>query len=162
MKLVARHGFSDANDRDLYGTPAFGHPDARLTTLGREQAAELGVLLIVRHKIDIERTPVAVSELRRSQETAIGAGFRNLHIRPELNEVKGGLTDIEVREALDTRQPPEACIEAARRLISNPPPERVWVTHAFLIATLCQELGTYTEPSIKFTPRFCELRELPL
>jgi broad specificity phosphatase PhoE len=159
-KLVARHGLSNANNSELYGTPAFGSPEASLMPKGREQAVELGRILAVRYGIDVATEPVAVTMMRRTQETALVAGFRKLRIYPELNEEKGGLTDSEVREALATRRPPQATVDAARVIIENPPSEEVWITHAFLIATICQELGIYTDQ--RFTPKFCEIREIPL
>ncbi len=158
--LVARHGFSVANDRDQYGTPAFGNPEASLMPQGKEQATDLGGRLASEYGFDVINEPVAVSMMRRTQETAIVAGFRWLHIYPELDEEKGGMTDEGTREALTTRRPPAATREAAQYLIATPPKERVWVTHALLIATLCQELGVYQDE--RFTPKFCEIRELPL
>ena len=159
-RLVARHGLSEANNRENYGTPAFGNPEASLMPQGRDQATELSGILAVRYSIEIPKVSVAVSMMRRSQETAIVAGFRKLHLYPQLNEEKGGMTDEETREALATRCPPEATIRAARYLIENPPEEKVWVTHALLIATICQELGVYTDE--RFVPKFCEIRELPI
>lgn len=158
--LVARHGFSAANDRDQYGTPAFGNPESSLMPQGRDQAATLGELLVVEYGIELATEPVAVSMMRRTQETAIVAGFRKLSIYPELNEEKGGLSDKEIREVLATKRPPEATIKAARYLIENPPPEKIWVAHALLIATICQELEVYGDA--RFTPKFCEVRELPI
>jgi broad specificity phosphatase PhoE len=112
-KLVVRHGLSEANNRENYGTPAFGNPDAPLMPLGREQAAAKGELLIAEYGMQIPEQSVAVSMMRRSQETAIVAGFRKLCLYPELNEEKGGLDDTDVRNALLTRRPPEATIKAS-------------------------------------------------
>jgi broad specificity phosphatase PhoE len=159
-KLVARHGFSDANDRELYGTPAFGNPESPLAPRGREQAAELGGVLALQFGIEVAKEPAAVSRMRRSQETATVAGFQTLTVYPELDEEKGGLSDSEIIEVLRTKSPPEATREAAIYLIEHPPVETVWVTHALLIATMCRELGIYG--SARFTPKFCEVRELPL
>jgi len=158
--FVARHGFSAANDRNQYGTPAFGNPDASLMPQGRDQATELGERLASEYGFDVVAEPVGVSMMRRTQETAITAGFRILHLYPELDEEKGGMSDAETRLALSEQRPPEATIKAAQFLIENPPKERIWVTHALLIATICQQLGIYQEE--RFTPRFCEIRELPL
>lgn len=157
--LAIRHGLSEANNRENYGTPAFGNPDAPLMPLGREQAAEMGRLLVRGHGLHLVAEPVAVSMMRRAQETAVIAGFRKLHLYSELNEVKGDLTDIELRTAIDARRPPEATRAAAQNLIEHPPEERIWVAHALLIATLCQELGVYQDE--RFIPKFCEIRELP-
>lgn len=160
MKLVARHSLSEANNNLNYGTPAFGNPEAPLMPEGRLQAVEMGGILAVRYGIDVISEPVAVSMMRRSQESAIVAGFRKLHLYPELNEEKGGLSDLEIREAIATRRPPEATIRIARYLIENPPEEDVWIAHAFVIGTICQELGIYTDS--RFTPKFGEIRELPI
>lgn len=158
--IVIRHGLSEANNRKNYGTPAFGNPEAPLMSEGREQASELSELLVRDFGIELADEPVAVSMMRRAQETAIVAGFRKLHLYPELNEEKGEMTDAETRIALETRRPPEATLTVARLLIEQPPTERIWVTHALLIATICQELGVYQDE--RFTPKFCEVRELPL
>jgi phosphohistidine phosphatase SixA len=159
-KLVVRHGLSEANNRENYGTPAFGNPEAPLMPEGRQQAHEMGGRLAREFGIDFANQSVAVSMMRRTQETAITAGFRKLHLYPELNEEKGNMTDAETKIALEIRRPPEATLVAARLIIENPPVEEVWVAHALLIATICQELGVYQDE--RFTPRFCEIRELPL
>jgi phosphohistidine phosphatase SixA len=158
--LVVRHGLSEANNRENYGTPAFGNPDAGLMPKGEDQARNLGDLLVRDFGVDLTTEPVAVSELRRTQETAQYAGFQNLVIYKALNEEKGGLTDKEVLDYLVNRRSPDATIRAVRALIDNPPVERIWFTHAFVIATLCNELGVYG--NARFTPRFCEVRELPI
>ncbi|HTE58138.1 MAG TPA: histidine phosphatase family protein [Verrucomicrobiae bacterium] len=72
--LVARHGLSEANNRDNYGTPAFGNPEAPLMPQGREQATELGEKLTSEYGFDLASEPVAVSMMRRTQDTAITAG----------------------------------------------------------------------------------------
>lgn len=159
-KLVGRHCISEANNRANYGTPAFGNPNAPLMPLGREQAARMGGLIVAQYGFDPSATPVAASELRRSQETAEIAGFIDLHIYPALNEEKGELGDLEVRQAITSRKSPEATVSAARYLIEHPPKEEIWITHAYLVATICQELGVYT--NARFIPKFGELRELPL
>ncbi len=159
MKLLVRHGLSEANNYENYGTPAFGNPESSLMPKGREQATKLGGLLVTRYTIDVATEPVAVSMMRRAQETAIVAGFRYLHICPELDEEKGGVPDEQVKEMLLNRQSPEATRTAARNLIENPPEEKVWVLHAWLIATICDELDINFE---RFTPKFCEVRELPI
>lgn len=158
--LIIRHGLSEANNRENYGTPAFGNPEAPLMPAGREQASALGELLVRDFSIELAEEPVAVSMMRRTQETAIVAGFRKLHLYPELNEEKGNMTDAETKTALQIRRPPEATITAAKLLIKHPPVEKIWVTHALLIATICQELGIYQAE--RFTPKFCEVRKLPL
>lgn len=159
-KLVVRHAFSTANDRDQYGTPAFGNPESPLMPQGIEQAIELGKKLTTLYGLDLNIEPVAVSMMRRTQETAIVAGFRWLHIYPELNEEKGGLSDNDVRLALQEKHSPDATRKAALHIIAHPPEESVLILHAFVIATMCQELDVYQDA--RFTPRFCEIRELPI
>jgi broad specificity phosphatase PhoE len=158
--LIIRHGLSEANNRENYGTPAFGNPEAPLMPSGRGQASALGELLVTDFGIELATQPVAVSMMRRTQETAIVAGFRKLHLYPELNEEKGNMSDAETKTALQTRRPSDATLAAARLLIEHPPLEKIWITHALLIATICQELGVYQAE--RFTPKFCEVRELPL
>lgn len=159
-KLVIRHCLSEANNYENYGTPAFGNPEAPLTPRGREQATDLGRLLVVKYGIELNTEPVAVSMLRRTQETAIVAGFRHLSLYPELNEEKGGLTDEEVRAALLARYSPPATVDAVRKIIEDPPKEDVIIMHAYLIAAMGDVLGLYTDE--RFTPRFGEVREFPI
>ncbi len=159
-KLFIRHSLSEANNRENYGTPAFGSARVGLMPEGWEQSAKMGRVLEDNYGIDVTTEPVAVSTLLRTQETAIGAGFENLIVYSCLDEEKGTMNDIETRWALDHRLSPEATIKAARYIIANTPEERVIITHAYIIATICQQLGLYTDA--KFTPKFCEIRELPL
>lgn len=156
--LIIRHGLSEANNHENFGTPAFGNPDADLMPDGRLQAERLGRLLAADYGINQLLEPVAVSSMRRTRETAIAAGFRRLRIFPELNEEKGGLSDAEIALCLVERRPPQATTEAARLALENPPSERIWFSHGLLIATICQELGVYQDA--RFTPKFCEIREL--
>lgn len=156
-KLVARHGLSYAN---MYGTPAYGSPDASLSSQGIEQAEDLGLLFQSEFGINVAEEAVAVSAMKRSQETATNAGFVDLTIYSELDEVKGSLTGEEIRAAIGNKMPPEATRLAARRIIENPPEQRVWVSHGLLISAICFELGIYEEN--RFIPKFCEVRELPL
>lgn len=161
MRILAiRHQISEANNRENYGTPAFGNPDAPLMPQGREAAPEIGERLEREYGFVIADQVVATSMMRRTQETAIAAGFRWLHVYPELNEEKGGLPDNEIREALTARTPPEATVQAAHALIENPPQEPIWFAHGLLIATLCQELEVHQDQ--RFVPRFGEIRELPI
>jgi phosphohistidine phosphatase SixA len=159
-KLVIRHEFSDANNRELYGSPAFDNPNAALDPRGVENAVKIGDTLLFQYDINTATEPVAVSSMLRTQETAIYAGFKNLVIYPELNEEKGGLSDEEISEALHARRSPEATIQAVRRIIETPPAERVIIMHAYLIATLGNELGLYSD--VRFTPKFGEIREFPI
>ena len=46
-KLAVRHGFSNATDRDNYGTPVFGNPKASLHEKGETQARHKKLYIIV-------------------------------------------------------------------------------------------------------------------
>jgi broad specificity phosphatase PhoE len=155
--LVARHAFSEANNKQSL---AFGQVEARLTPEGRAQAKNLGQCFTRICGIDLTAIPVAVSELLRSEETAIEAGFRVRITNPLLNEVASGLREEEYKHAKETRTLPEAAREAAVRLLESPPAESVWIAHGLLIAGLCDVLQVAQDRS--FIPKFCEIRELPL
>jgi hypothetical protein len=94
--LIARHSISDAN---IEGHLAFGKREARLTQEGRGWAKGLGWCFMSFYDINPAETPAAVSELFRSPETAIEAGFRKLAIYSILNEVASGLSAEEYRAA---------------------------------------------------------------
>jgi hypothetical protein len=155
--LVARHAFSEANNRE---TLAFGRSEARLALEGRAQAKDLGRCLAELYGVDLAETPVAASELFRAPETAIEAGFRKIVINPLLNEVASGLTDAEYKEAKEARELPQSAREAAMRVLDSPPPEGIWIAHGLLIAGLCDVLQVAQDQ--RFIPKFCEIRELPI
>ncbi len=159
-KLIIRHGLSQANNHENFGTPAFGNPQAPLMEQGQQQARDMGQILSDWHGIVLDESVVAVSTLRRTYETAKCAGFERMRFYSELDEVDHGLDYPELRIALETAAPPPAAVTAARKLLEDPPKEDIWIAHALLIATVCRELGVYQEE--KFIPRFCEIRELPI
>lgn len=156
--LVVRHALSEANNRENVGTPAFGAPDAPLMELGHAQARALGRTLAEQHGICPASTTVAVSTMRRAQETARSAGFTSLSIHPVLNEVDQPRTAL--RHIIDQREPTAAVLALAEAVLAEPPPESIWITHGMLIAALCRVLGL--PDTDRFVPRFCEIRELPL
>lgn len=159
-KLLVRHALSNANNRELYGTPAFGNPNSGLMPEGINQAINLGAFIVSEYGINISEENVATSRFRRTQQTATIAGFRHIYFYSSLNEVKGNLSDIEVREAINLKNPPKETKLAARNLINNPSIEDIWFTHGLLIAALCQELGLNNYD--RFIPKFCEIREIEL
>ena len=162
-KLVIRHGLSEANNRENFGTPAFGHRDARLMKQGILDAVHLNQILSVDYTIEPSTTTAAVSELRRTWETANFAGFHSLRPYESLNEVSGGLTYDEIKNIRATKKLPAFVLRTAEETLNNPPEEEVWFTHGLLIAGMCKVLGVYQEPVIQRPwPRFCEIRELPL
>ncbi|MDB5163920.1 MAG: hypothetical protein JWS12_538 [Candidatus Saccharibacteria bacterium] len=158
--LVIRHGLSEANNRNNVGMLAFASKDAPLMEQGRQQARELTAILRIEHDIDTAKTPVATSELLRTQQTAEEAGFTNISIYPVLNEVAHGIALPGLREMLDQKKLPDVALQAAHAILENPPAEDIWVTHGLVIASLCQVLDVARED--RFIPRFCERRELPI
>ena len=162
-KLLIRHGLSEANNRENYGTPAFGNPKAGLMNEGIVHATNAGnTLRLPPYSIDPSNTIVAVSQLRRTWETANFAGFHTLRPYESLNEVSRGLTVDDKARIKATRILPVVAIRAAEEVLNNPPEEDIWFTHGLLIASMCKVLDIYQNPDDNFIPAFCEIRELPI
>ena len=155
--LAIRHGISMANDRNSL---AFANGEAPLIDLGREQAKRLGSLLSGVHNVDLAETPVAVSELRRSQETAYEAGFETLIVHSSLNEVIHEMGRADFRKMIAAGRLPQIAIEGAQAILEDPPGEAIWITHGLVIAGLCQVLDVTHHR--KLIPAFCEMRTLPI
>ena len=132
--LVARHGLSEANNAESL---AFGKPEASLMETGIEQGRALGDTLRGSFSIDTNTAPVAVSELRRSQETAEAARFRNVTIDPLLNEVITSLPKPTLKEMIANKALPAEAIDVAEAILEDPPSEQIWITHGLVIAGLC-------------------------
>lgn len=156
-KLVVRHGTTDAN---RLTRAAFGKKGAELNAVGLQQArtlskqfSEIGV--------DVKCETVAVSELQRTYQTALEAGFqsKNIRVYSVLNEVNTSNPANTQLLIAKGELPPEA-IAAAKAILANPPKELVWVTHGLVIAALEHLLGQ-TKPD-SFIPNFCEIREIIL
>ena|SRR5688572_4263086 len=148
---LIRHAQTDAT---RLTRAAYGKQGAPINTSGREQAQAMRKKLI-ELGIDIEDEPAAVSALIRTQQTAQVAGFKKLAVYNILNEVK--TDDPHKTQALikSSKLPPEAGV-AAKKILNQPPEEKIWVTHGQVIAALLQELNL-TDPA-KFMPDFCEVR----
>ncbi|MDO8335895.1 MAG: phosphoglycerate mutase family protein [Candidatus Saccharibacteria bacterium] len=159
--LVVRHSLSEANNRNNYGTPAFGHADAPLMPEGRQIAQNMGLELQSIYSITPTRTPAAVSKMLRSQETASEAGFIDITKYEILNEVDTKLPYPELKEAIANQQHTPIALKAAKFILDNPPKEQVWVTHGLVIASLCEVLGISNQFE-HFVPKFCEIRDLPI
>lgn len=155
--LVVRHALSEANNQESL---AFGTKTAHLMPAGVDRAKELGDELRNTFGIDTKTEPVAVSELLRTQQTAKVAGFRVRMIYSALNEVETGLEYPELREYLMAKRLPPKALEAAQRVLENPPLETIWVAHGLVIAGLTELLGV--ADGQRFIPKFCEIRELPI
>jgi hypothetical protein len=160
-RLVGRHSLSEANNRDNYGTPAFGHADAPLMSEGCSIAKKMGVEFQAVYGIIPATTPAAVSKMLRAQETASEAGFIDLSEYAILNEVDTRLPHPELKDAIANRRHTIVALKAAELILENPPEEHVWITHGLVIAGLCEVLGVANQFE-HFVPKFCEIRELPI
>ena len=151
MRLVIRHGKSEGTrlNRDL-----FGKQGASLSEVGTKQAKELHFELV---KIGVDfNLPVAVSELLRTHQTAELAGFSNMGVCPDLNEINTPNPPETIKNLTKGIIAPEA-LAAAKKLIASPPTESIWFTHGMLIAALCHELGVVINTLV---PDFCEVCEI--
>jgi len=155
--LAIRHGLSKANDKRL---AAFGRRDAILLPLGIEQAKDTGTVLVSKHGINPESEPVAASNMFRSQQTALVAGYTTVRTYSVLDEVNVPKTP-ELREAIDRNEIIPEAREAAEAVLASPPTEGIWFTHGYLIAALC-ELTEIDTGNLSFIPEFGEIRELPI
>ena len=158
--LVVRHGLSEANNRRNIGTLAFASEQAPLMPAGHEQARAMGRLLMDHYSIDSQLTPVAVSRLARTQQTASSAGFLDITPYTQLDEVKHGIELAELRAMLDAGKLPEIALREAEATLNNPPQQAIWITHGLRIAALCAVLGVHQNE--RLIPQFCEIRELPI
>ena len=161
-KLVIRHGLSEANNYANYGSPAYGNPNAGLMKQGVYQAIELGNTLRKNYFIDADQPIVAVSQMRRTWETANLAGFHSLRPYATLNEVNHGLSLEDKARIKATLILPVVALRAAEEVLNNPPEEDMWFSHGLLIASMCKVLNIYQNPNNTFYPDFCEIRELPI
>jgi broad specificity phosphatase PhoE len=152
--LVIRHGKTDAN---RLTRAVFGKAGAPLNDEGQVQAKKLKSKL---KSIGIDdTTPVAVSELLRTHETATYAGLKNITINPLLNEVNTSDPQRTLDLVAEGKLPQEA-IKAAEAIINNPPKEKVWVTHGLVVAAIQELLGRSDNES--FIPDYCEVRTVDI
>ncbi|MDQ5913311.1 MAG: alpha-ribazole phosphatase [Patescibacteria group bacterium] len=137
--LLIRHAKAIGGrfDRHLY--PKEGAP---LSDQGIKDAKHLSVQL-ENEKIDLKQT-VAVSELIRTKQTAIYAGFQHVRIYDTLNEIESGMPEPELEKLLKNIEVPKKAITAAKRLLNSPPEEDIWVTHGMLIAGIGHVLNIPT------------------
>jgi len=152
--LVIRHGKTGGT---RLNRPLFGKEGAPLVEEGREQAQMLGEML--REKsIATTTLPVAVSELIRTRQTAMEAGFPEEHLQTSslLNEIHTADPHKTV-EMIGRGELPQEALVAAKKLLSNPPQETIWFTHGLVIAALREVLGL---PG--FIPDFCEIVEIEI
>lgn len=155
--LVVRHGLSEANVSTL---PAYGKNDAPLMAHGIAHAAEAGLILRSEYGVDPSKDPAAASNMLRSQQTAQVIGFSAVKHYAVLNEVNTPKSPA-LRIHLDMEEIIPEARRAAELVLENPPEEKIWFTHGYLIAALCDLTGADTS-GLRFIPRFGEIRELPI
>lgn len=158
--VLARHALSGANDRNNIGTMAFASEQAPLIPLGIEQARTMGGVIVAKYGIDIATELVAVSEMKRTQQTASEAGFKKITPYAVLDEIRHGMDLQDLRDMLDEGELPPIAIRMAEETLANPPKERFWIAHGLRIAGICAVLGVHKEK--RLIPRFCDLREISI
>lgn len=154
---LARHGQAEVNKG--HNDPAIDAWESPLTEQGQVQAVLLGQGY---QDLGIKSgaEPVEVSELLRSQQTALGAGWseNDMVINSLLNEVslERGKTTI-MREVVRGKVPIESQ-RAGAAVLENPPTNRACISHALTIIGICHEAGTpYYELTGQKLPGFGEI-----
>ncbi len=127
--FLIRHAKASGGRYDRHLFPKEGAP---LSDQGINDAKQLKFKLL-NENIDFQQT-VAVSELVRTKQTAINAGFQHLKAYSMLNEIDSGMPELELEKFIKNKQVPKKAVIAAKRLLKNPPDEDIWVTHGMLIA----------------------------
>jgi len=160
--LVMRHALSEANNWDNIGTPAHYAKNAPLMPKGREQARAKKGELITEYGINPEETAAAVSTLERSPETGREVGFAALRVYSLLDEFDPD--DPKdwplILKDLAKGRCPQELLEEAYALLSNPPEEKVWISHGVKIAGIAHALGGIKFANNRPYPGFCEITEL--
>jgi len=149
--FVIRHGMTDAN---RLTRAAYGKRGAPLNKQGIKQAEKLRTLLKEKG-IDIDAEPAAVSEFLRAEQTAEIAGIKKIVVYNVLNEIQSD--PVKTQELIKKGVVPGEAVNAAKKLLKNPPKEKVWVTHGLLIAAL---LNIIQETKGVIVPDFCEITEI--
>jgi len=132
----------------------YGKQGAPLNDTGILRAKALRAEL-QQYGLGLDREPVAVSELLRTSQTAEQAGCKLLVVNPLLNEVNTG-DPAKTNELISQGMVPKEAIVAARKLLAQPPAQKVWFTHGLVVAALLRELHR----TDKFVPDFCEIVEM--
>ena len=153
--LLIRHGKTDAN---RLTRAAYGKKGAPINAQGIERATELKNKLLGRG-IDLTKVVAATSELLRTQQTAEAAGITKYVTYRLLNEVKTSDPQI-TNDLIKRRVLPKEAVAAARKLLKNPPKEKIWVTHGLLIAAILSEL--HITGQADFVPDFCSIIEIEI
>ena len=144
---IVRHGQSEGN---RHNRADFGKEGGALIDAGIAEAKALKDKFL-EMGIDTKTEPAAISELKRTYETAIYAGFTKLHKYGSLNEVDSALKPKELDGMIKQKKTPDDAIIRAQSLLANPPTENIWVTHGVMIAGIASELGI--PPDQLFIPK---------
>lgn len=134
--LLIRHGETDGN---RLNRAVFGKQGAPLNENGESQAKALKEQLQA-YGVEPELETAAVSELIRTHQTAKLAGFRKVTVYDSLNEIKTA-DPAHTLSLVEQRILPEEAKQAAKKILADPPKEKVWVTHGLVIVALLAELG---------------------
>ncbi len=123
QRLVIRHGEAEKGE------------DPAITPGARTMAVLLRGNL---HKQGIPTRRIAVADSLRARQTAkaIGGVGSTITIYDSLNEVPNELPNEELKQRLKKGNIPEEALTAAELLLSNPPVERIYVSHGLLLAGL--------------------------
>ncbi len=135
-----------------------GDHDYPLNEKGRQMAKQLRQILEVDHSIDVANTPVAVSERRRTQETARLAGFTTLNAYSVLNPIHD-LTEQEKNTFRETGMLPPRVIEESQKTLDNFPFEKVVIIHGLRDTGIFKLLNLYQESVRQPYPHPGEIRE---
>lgn len=148
--LLVRHAQSSVNVKDL----AFGNRGAPLTTLGLEvQVPSLVYSLITDHGIIPEKyeRPVLASTYERPFQTALRAGFKEIHRSDLIDESEiyglGPLAGIDIvkKHVAEDGWLPDEEIERAQAFLkavkSGKLPYEIVFSHGMVIAAIVSELN---------------------
>jgi broad specificity phosphatase PhoE len=153
---VIRHSTSEGN---RFNQASFGPEGGALTEQGIRKARALYDQLIS-IGIDPFTEPAASSYMKRSYQTAEYAGFTQINKYTSLNEVSSNLSPEALNAMLERKEAPPSAVLSAQIILSQPPPEIVWVTHGQVIAGIAYALGI---PSSQlFIPEISSITELEL
>ena len=153
---IIRHGTSEGN---RHNQASFGPEGGALNEQGIKEAEVLHSKL-KELGIDPHTEPAATSYLKRAYQTAYLAGFKQINKYTSLNEVGGDLPPEVLDAMIERKEAPPSAITAARKLLDNPPLEKVWVTHGQLIAGIAHVLNISS--SRLFIPRMGTITKLKL
>ena len=153
---IIRHGSSEGNrhNQELFGPigGALNEKGIQEAIKIRQELEALGI------KLDTE--PVATSFTRRAYETAQYAGFKIINQYELLNEIRSNLPPNILDATIEQKRAPQSAINAARKLLKNPPFEKIWITHGLLIIGIAHEIGY--PPTVLYKPKMGTITEIEI